>query len=49
MGEKPEKSIAHVRCWTGPRSFPFELCAERFHVPGLIEMALGGDLRYLGP
>lgn len=36
-------------CRVGVQSFPFELCRERFLVPGLRALALAGDRSYLDP
>ena len=49
VGAEPDRAEERVLCRFGPLAFPFELCAERFRVPGLLERALGGDESYLEP
>ena len=49
VGAEPDRAEERVLCRVGPLAFPFELCAERFRVPGLLARALGGDESYLEP
>lgn len=49
VGAEPDRAEERVLCRFGPLAFPFELCAERFRVPGLLARALGGDESYLEP
>ena len=39
----------HAFCRSGPLTLPFEACAERFEVKGLLEKQRKGDLSYLDP
>lgn len=49
VGAEPDRAEERVLCRFGPLAFPFELCAERFRVPGLLAKALAGDESYLEP
>ena len=36
-------------CRIGPYSLPFDVCEERFYIPGLLPRILAGDTAYLEP
>lgn len=44
-----ERAAALPLCRIGARSFPFDLCRERFEVHGLFTAALAGDPSPLDP
>jgi hypothetical protein len=49
VGDEPAAARDLVICRIGPRSYPFDLCAERFTVPGLLGRVLAGDATWADP
>lgn len=49
LGPEAETAAEFPICRIGSLSFPFELCRERFEVPGLFAKALAGDGSYAEP
>lgn len=45
----PDAKADDVYCRVGPFTFPFDLCRERFEVPGMLAQALAGDASYAEP
>jgi WD40 repeat protein len=46
VGADAERAKDSVQCRIGHRVYPFELCEERFAVPGLLAMVLaGGEIK----
>ena len=43
LGDDPAAVRQYPVCRVGPRTFPFELCAGRFEIPGLMPAVLHGD------